>query len=224
MNVDKEINMKKSFKILLIISIMAQLLFASVSLYYNVRLIIGKWSDMSGTELKFYPGNVWSYRYRCPEGCCNDARGNSDICPFYFVVGDKIITYGVGVDIIDIDDLSVDKLMIKIHGEKRKFINLRSDILESRYEGEDKRIFDLLRSGEWRSTNRPAVIEFNDYKMDAYDFLNLSGDFYYEYLGGGLLEVEFEEGEPEKMTIIEISEEKLIINARGVEIKFVKKK
>ncbi len=67
------------------------------------------------------------YYIPCSEGCCNDAPGSSEICPFYFVIGDKIVTYGMGIEIIDIKEMNKESMTLVFSGYEHTFFDYSCD-------------------------------------------------------------------------------------------------
>ena len=226
MKVNEDKIMKKNiYKIVLIISVIFYLLFMGETLYYRLRMQGCIWTMVDDSKLKFTPYGYWSCKNLCSEGCCNYAPGNSDRCPFYIVLGNKVIAYGIGIDVMEIKDISEESITLVMFGsggkEEYKFANL-SHVKD--YGKEDREVVDIVASGHWKSGN--IELKFNEYifyRLDRNKSTSYAEEYdgyFYQVVNGKTIEVEHNDVK-EQINIVKIDEKEMVLEFDGKEYSFV---
>ncbi len=148
------------------------------------------------------------------------------------MLGNQIISYGIqnvlfGIStmgLLEIKEVNKEKLVVCDGLETYTYINKKYVVGESKYSGEDKDIYKLLRSIGWGHSGNEQLIVFGEDKVYEYTTLGqLYGTYKYEYIGERTIAIEYE-GKTEYVTIEEISEEEIVFGVNGKKIEYPAKK
>lgn len=218
-------NVSKRNKILLIVGIVIGLI-CGIIIGPNAisktgrTLIKGEWYDIDGCQLKF-AGIYWQYFMDNVDNP-PDYYWNSSKCPFYVIAGDKIVAFGMGVEIIDIEEISKERIVLKNGERVEEFTNKNVKKSMKGLSDEDKKILELFKREEWKSVYGRMTFMAHEYQLSTYCFLDDFGGtnhYYYDYIGDGIIEVRY--GDTiERLTIKSIDEDKMVMNVRGEELEF----
>lgn len=216
---------KKYLKIVLIICMACAIIFGVLRLCNGISdngkiLAGGRWYNIQGVNLKF-SGTYWQYMQDNDDNP-PDYYWDCTKHPFYVMAGDKIITFGLGVQIIDIEEISKERIILKYKGESVEFTNSDAKRTTEGLSEEDKKELALLKNGTWKSVYGRMEFSVNEYKLNTYYFLDDFGGvchYYYDYLGDGVIEVRY--GDTiERLIIVSIDNNKLVMDVRGEKLEF----